>query len=83
MLASRPGWGLLHSHSTGVNQKGEDVFAFEAMVPFRQRRCEELFGKQWEQNYFFDSPHPTLIEAYVDRAKYHEALAAPGRSGRA
>lgn len=32
MLASRPGWGLLHSHSTGVNQKGEDVFAFDGKV---------------------------------------------------
>ena len=52
------------------------VFVFEAMVPFRQRRCEELFGKQWEQNYFFDSPHPTMVEAFVDRSKYHEALAA-------
>ena len=51
------------------------IFPFEAMVPFRQRRCEELFGKQWEQNYFFDSPHPTLIEVYVDRGKYLEGLA--------
>ena len=31
-LASRPGWGLLHTHNTGVNQKGEDVFAFDGKV---------------------------------------------------
>jgi acyl dehydratase len=31
-LASRPGWGLLFSHSTGVNQDGDEVFAFDGKV---------------------------------------------------
>jgi acyl dehydratase len=37
--ASRPGWGLAFHHNTAVNQKGEDVFAFDGMV-FWERRPE-------------------------------------------
>ncbi|WP_230531656.1 MaoC family dehydratase [Microvirga roseola] len=35
--ASRPGWGLVFHHNTGVNQHGEDVFAFDGAV-FWERR---------------------------------------------
>ncbi|MBM6592785.1 MaoC family dehydratase [Microvirga pudoricolor] len=37
--ASRPGWGLAFHHNTAVNQKGEEVFAFDGMV-FWERRPE-------------------------------------------
>jgi acyl dehydratase len=30
--ASRPGWGLLFHHNTGVNQRGEEVFSFRGAV---------------------------------------------------
>jgi acyl dehydratase len=37
--ASRPGWGLVFHHNTGVNQHGEEVFSFDGMV-FWERRPE-------------------------------------------
>jgi acyl dehydratase len=36
-LASRPGWGLVSSRSTGVNQRGEPVISFISSV-FVERR---------------------------------------------
>jgi len=36
--ASRPGWGLVFHYNTGVNQHGDEVFAFEGMV-FWERRA--------------------------------------------
>jgi acyl dehydratase len=30
--ASRPGWGLLFHHNTGINQRGEEVFSFRGAV---------------------------------------------------
>ena len=70
--------GLIHTMVRFPDETNPQnkLFPFEAMVPYRQRRCDELFGKQWEQTYFFDSPHPTLIDVFVDRGKYLEALAA-------
>jgi acyl dehydratase len=37
--ASRPGWGLISLHNSGINQRGEPVLSFESMV-FLQRREE-------------------------------------------
>ncbi|MGO4571367.1 MaoC family dehydratase [Microvirga sp. 2TAF3] len=37
--ASRPGWGLATHHNIGVNQHGEEVFAFDGAV-FWERRSE-------------------------------------------
>jgi acyl dehydratase len=37
--ASRPGWGLVFHHNTGVNQHGEEVFSFDGAV-FWERRQE-------------------------------------------
>jgi acyl dehydratase len=35
--ASRPGWGILTARTTGINQRGEDVYAItaSAFVPMR------------------------------------------------
>ena len=41
-LASRPGWGLVSSRNTGVNQRGEPVISFISSVFVerrRRRRC--------------------------------------------
>jgi acyl dehydratase len=35
--ASRPGWGMVTHHNTGVNQRGEEVFSFDGAV-FWERR---------------------------------------------
>ncbi len=37
VLRSRPGWGLLRSANSGVNQKGEAVFAFDSKVLVQMR----------------------------------------------
>lgn len=37
--SSRPGWGMVTHHNTGVNQHGEEVFSFEGAV-FWERRPE-------------------------------------------
>src|SRR5262249_36939050 len=41
-LASRPGWGMIVVHSTGVNQRGEAVISFisSAFVERRQRESQ-------------------------------------------
>jgi acyl dehydratase len=36
---SRPGWGLISLHNSGINQRGEPVLSFESVV-FLQRREE-------------------------------------------
>ena len=36
-LASRPEWGIVFSHVTAVNQRGELVFEFEGSVMFARR----------------------------------------------
>jgi acyl dehydratase len=36
-LKSRPGWGLLSSANSGINQEGELVFAFDGKVLVQQR----------------------------------------------
>ena len=35
--ASRPGWGLVFHHNSGVNQRGEEVFAFDGAVFWEER----------------------------------------------
>jgi acyl dehydratase len=37
-LASRPQWGIVFSHSEGVNQNGELVFSFDGKVLTARRR---------------------------------------------
>ena len=36
-LASRPHWGIVFSHITAINQRGELVFEFEGSVMFARR----------------------------------------------
>lgn len=36
--ASRPGWGLVFHHNTGVNQRGETVFSFNGAVFWERRQ---------------------------------------------
>jgi acyl dehydratase len=38
ITASRPDWGLVFHHNTGVNQHGEEVFAFDGCVFWERRR---------------------------------------------
>jgi acyl dehydratase len=38
-LASRPGWGIVFSHVTAVNQRGELVYEFEGSVMFARKNA--------------------------------------------
>jgi acyl dehydratase len=39
-LNSRPEWGIVFSHNTALNQRGELVYEFEASVLFARRDTE-------------------------------------------
>ena len=39
-LATRPQWGIVFSHITALNQRGELVYEFEASVMFARRSAE-------------------------------------------
>jgi acyl dehydratase len=39
-LATRPQWGIVFSHITALNQRGELVYEFEASVMFARRSTE-------------------------------------------
>jgi acyl dehydratase len=39
-LATRPQWGIVFSHITALNQRGELVYEFEASVMFARRETE-------------------------------------------
>jgi len=38
-LATRPQWGIVFTHVTAVNQRGELVYEFEASVMFARREA--------------------------------------------
>ena len=64
--------GLILSAADLDGSKPE-LNAIDMLVPIRQRRFEEMFGKQWESIHFFDSPHPSNIKVYVDKVAYQQA----------
>ena len=41
-LASRPQWGIVFSHITAVNQRGELVYEFEGSVMFARREARPV-----------------------------------------
>jgi hypothetical protein len=61
---------IIKNHDGGT----DSLVGFEALVPLRQRRFKEIFGNNWEPEFFADSPHPNDIVVYVDQNKYRTAL---------
>lgn len=43
-----------------------NVQDIRGLVPLRHRRFVELFGKQWEANYYGDAPAPELITVFAE-----------------
>jgi len=52
----------------------------DALVPLRQRRFVELFGRAWESIYYSSNPNPEDLEIFVDREKFADAIKAAGRA---
>ena len=48
---------------------------FDSLVPLRQRRLAELFGKNWENTHYAGAPHPEQIEIFASQEALAEALA--------
>lgn len=71
-----PADGYVHSvvlHQSLETQASE-IVGLTMLVPIRQRRYEEMFGKQWEGIHFVDSPHPANIRIFIDKDEYQAAL---------
>ena len=69
--------GVIYQKQPGTDTL--DMFGLDALVPLRQRRFEELFGKTWEPHYYSDSPHQSNVHIFVDTAEFWDAV-KDGRS---
>ncbi len=71
-----PDEGFVHSLvlKTELDGGKPELAALDMLVPIRQRRYDEMFGKSWEGAFFVDSPHPNHIRVYVDRDEYQQAM---------
>ncbi|MCC6934032.1 MAG: hypothetical protein IT292_12410 [Deltaproteobacteria bacterium] len=52
-----------------------EILGFPTMVPLRQRRFRDLFGPNWERDYFGEAVHPDNITVFVDTDSYASDLA--------
>ena len=68
-----PADGIVHSIVVDDYTGTLRPMSIEMLVPLRQRRFEEMLGKQWETNYYFDSPHPSNIQIFIEHEKFIEA----------
>lgn len=64
--------GIVYNSRPGFERI--EVLGLDALVPLRQRRFEELFGKSWERVFYDDSPHHGSVQVFVERAEYAETL---------
>ena len=58
------------------------VVGLDALVPLRQRRFSELFGRRWESAYYADSPATEDVDIYVDSTEFDKALAKASKPAR-
>lgn len=76
-----PADGVVHGVVTDEVRGLPQNIRMDLLVPLRQRRYDEMLGRQWEPVYYFDNPHPSNIRIYVDYEKYQEAAGKePGGS---
>jgi hypothetical protein len=57
-----------------VCEEGKKEERLSALVPLRQRRFAELFGRAWEHLYYAQNPNPEDVEIFVDRNMYLEVV---------
>jgi len=71
-----PGHGLVQALvvSPDLETGKPELISFDMLVPIRQRRYDEMFGKQWESLYFIDSPHPANIRVFVEVEQFKQAM---------
>ncbi len=53
----------------------EDKEILPGLIPLRHRRFAELFGRQWESNYFSNAPMPELIEVSTKKKEEAQVVA--------
>ena len=58
--------------STGTDKP--QIVGATNMVPLRQRRYRELFGLNWERDFYADSIHPNNIEVFVENELYQQDM---------
>ncbi|MFN8391975.1 MAG: hypothetical protein U0136_16920 [Bdellovibrionota bacterium] len=64
--------GVILANNTET--QAPEVHALDALVPIRQRRYDEMFGKSWETVHYIDSPHPSNLRIFIEREKFEECL---------
>jgi hypothetical protein len=57
---------------------GRNFEALDIVVPLRQRRFVELFGRKWEANYYGDGPTPEDIRVFITNAEYEARIGSGG-----
>lgn len=58
----------------------EPAVGFNALVPLRQRRFAELFGRHWESEYYAESPRQEDVDIFVDSDMFQEAVKKTAKS---
>ncbi len=53
---------------------GRNIEALGIVVPLRQRRFVELFGRKWEPNYYGDGPTPEDVRVFITNAEYESKV---------
>ncbi len=56
------------------NEKHPEVLGLDALVPLRQRRFRDLFGAEWERQFYLRSPDADDIELFVDEQTFNTML---------
>ena len=58
------------------NESNANTIALKGLVPIRQRRLVELFGRKWESQFYEHTPHMDTITVFVDEDSFKEELAS-------
>ena len=56
------------------NQQKPEIFGLDAVTPLRQRRFQELFGEDWEKDYYASNIHPRDIGIFVETKNFKQEL---------
>jgi hypothetical protein len=62
--------GLVQAVVDTMRNEGPVKVGVEALIPLRQRRFNEIFGRQWESLYFGDSPLTEELRVFASLEDY-------------
>ncbi len=67
--------GLISGILRAENHDGSsNLVGLDGLVPLRQRRFVELFGRAWESIYYSNNPDPEDLDVYTDNVRFLDAL---------